>query len=54
MFQVVIVSYVMTVVSMEAAILILRASVGISLQLSRVSQGFLVFDLQQNLIYQGR
>ena len=38
LFQVVTVSRVMTVVWVEAAILILRASVGISLQLSWVSQ----------------
>ena len=45
LFQVVTISRVMTVVSMEAATLILRVSVGISLQLPRVCQGFLVFDL---------
>ena len=45
LFQVIIVGCVMTVVSVEAAILILRASVGISLQLPGVSQGFLIFDL---------
>ena len=53
LFQVVIVGHVMTVVSVEAAILILRLSIGISFQLSGVSQGFLVFDLYQNLIYRG-
>ena len=51
LFQVVTIGRVMTMVSVEAAILILRASVGISLQLSGVSQGLLVFDLHQNLIY---
>ena len=45
LFQVVTVGRVMTVVSVEAAILIFRVPVGISLQLPRVSQGFLVFDL---------
>ena len=54
LFQVVTVGRVMTVVSVEAAILILRASVGISLQLSWVSQCFFVFDLHHNLIYRGR
>ena len=37
LFQVVTIGHVMTVVSVEAAILIPRASVGISLQLSGVS-----------------
>ena len=45
LFQVVTVGRVMTVVSVEVAILIFRALVGISLQLPGVSQGFLVFDL---------
>ena len=45
LFQIVTISRVITVVSVEAAILILRASVGISLQLPEVSQRFLVFDL---------
>ena len=54
LFQVVTIGRVMTVVSVEAAILILRVFVGISLQLSEVSQGLLIFDLHQNLIYRGR
>ena len=54
LFQVVTIGRVMTVVSVEATILILRAFVGISLQLSEVSQGLLIFDLYQNLIYWGR
>ena len=54
LFQVVTVDRVMTVVLVEVAILILLASIGISLQLSRVSQGFLIFDLHQHLIYRGR
>ena len=45
LFQIIKIGRVMTVVPVEAAILILRASVGISLQLLRVSQGFLVFNL---------
>ena len=53
LFQVVTIGRVMTVVSVEAAILILRASVGISLQLSGVGQGFIVFNLHQDLIYRG-
>ena len=54
LFQVVTIGRVMTVVSVETAILILRVFVGISLQLSEVSQGLLIFDLHQNLIYWGR
>ena len=45
LFQIVTVGCVMTVVSVEVAILILREFVGISLQLLEVSQGFLVFNL---------
>ena len=54
LFQVVTVGRVMTVVLVEAAILIFRAPVGIFLQLPGVSQGFLIFDLHHNLIYRGR
>ena len=45
LFQIVTIDRVMAVIPMEAAILILRASVGISLQLSGVGQDFLVFNL---------
>ena len=45
LFQIVTIGCVMTVVPVEAVILILRASVRIFLLLPRVSQGFLVFDL---------
>ena len=45
LFQIVTIGHVMTVVPVEAVILILRVFVGISLQLSGVSQDFLVFDL---------
>ena len=45
LFQIVTIDRVMAVISVEAAILILRASVGISLQFPGVSQGFLVFNL---------
>ena len=51
LFQVVTIGHVMTVVSVEAAIFILQVFVGISLKLFGVSQGLLVFDLHQNLIY---
>ena len=51
LFQVVTIGRVMTMVSVEAAILILQTFIGISLQLFGVSQGLLVFDLHQNLIY---
>ena len=44
LFQVVTVSRVMTMVSVEAEILIFQAPIGISLQILGVSQGFLVFD----------
>ena len=45
LFQIVTIGRVMAVIPVEAAILILRASVRISLQLSKVSQGFLIFNL---------
>ena len=52
LFYVVTISRVMTMVPVEVAIFVPRSPIGISLQLSGVSQGLLVFDLHQDLVYQ--
>ena len=54
LLQIVTIGCVMAVVSMEAAILILRAPIWVPLQLSGVGQGFLILDLHQDLVYRGR
>ena len=45
LFQIVTIGCVMAVIPVEAVILILRVSVGISFQLSGIGRGFLVFNL---------
>ena len=53
LLYVVAISYVMTVVMVEAAIFVSRSLVGVSLQLSGVGQGLLILDLHQDLVYWG-
>ena len=53
LLQVIAVSCVMTVVTVEAAILVFRPLIGISLQLAGKSQSSFIFDLHQNLVDRG-
>ena len=53
LLQVVAVGFVMTMVTVEAAILVSRPLIRISLQLARKGQGSFVLDLHQDLVDQG-
>ena len=50
LLQVVAVGFVMTMVTVEAAILVSRPLIRISLQLAKKGQGSFVLDLHQDLV----
>ena len=53
LLQVIAISCIVTMVTVEAAILIPGTFVGITLQLSRERQSLFILDLHKDLIYRG-